>query len=95
MMSLPTCQTSLKSLNSTTSFFLLESPPVTTKLHSFYKNGETTDIPQNPKIEFLKVQATIGKSGLNYFDFDFNSFDLAKDWVQTTINPKFRFKFFR
>ena len=44
-------------------------------------------------MEFLNVQATIGKSGLSYSDLDFNSFDLAKDWGQTTIDPEFRFKF--
>jgi hypothetical protein len=38
-------------------------------------------------MEFLNVQATIGKSGLSYSDLDFNSFDLAKDWGQTTIDP--------
>jgi hypothetical protein len=38
-------------------------------------------------MEFLNVQATIGKSGLSYSDLEFNSFDLAKDWSQTTIDP--------
>ena len=38
-------------------------------------------------MEFLNVQATIGKSGLSYSDLDFNSFDLSKDWGQTTIDP--------
>jgi hypothetical protein len=37
-------------------------------------------------MEFLNIQSTIGKSGLSYSDLDFNSFDLAKDWGQATID---------
>ena len=43
-------------------------------------------VPSGLKIEYLNLQATIGKSSVSYSDLEFLTFDLASDYTVTSLD---------
>lgn len=43
-------------------------------------------VPSGLKIEYLNLQATIGKSSVSYSDLEFLTFDLASDYNVTSLD---------